>query len=175
VLRAVWLSKFGPRCSSFGAPLWSFAFVVRCLPFFNTPRRPFKQNGGGRVSAVVLVVVLCFCRYFCRPGRLLVEFLYESTPPKRRRLGKNFVTLSPKESLCVLTIGHSAGHASELKALRWGHVALLLFCLWVCAVCLFLLVVCRFWNLPGSVVPKTNPLIHGPLSLRSNAFQIRNS
>ena len=64
VLRAVWLSKFGPPCSSFGAPLWSFAFVVWCLPFFNTSRRPFKQNGGGRVSAVVLVVILCFCRYF---------------------------------------------------------------------------------------------------------------
>ena len=92
VLRAVWLSKFGPPCSSFGAPLWSFAFVVRCLPLFNTPRRPFKQNGGGRVSAVVLVVILCFCRYFCRPGWLLVEFFYESTPAKRRRLGINFVT-----------------------------------------------------------------------------------
>ena len=51
VLRAVWLSKFGPPCSSFGAPLWSFAFVVRCLPFFNTPRRPFKQNGGERGGA----------------------------------------------------------------------------------------------------------------------------
>ena len=92
VLRAVWLSKCGPPCRSFGAPLWSFAFVVRCLPFFNTPRRPFKQNGGGRVSAAVLVVILCFCRYFCRPGWLLVEFFYESTPPKRRRLGINFVT-----------------------------------------------------------------------------------
>ena len=91
VLRAVWLSKFGPPCSSFGAPLWSFAFVVRCLPLFNTSRRPFKQNGGGRVSAVVLVVILCFCRYFCRPSWLLVEFFYESTPPKRRRLGINFV------------------------------------------------------------------------------------
>lgn len=68
VLRAVWLSKFGPPCSSFGAPLWSFAFVVRCFPFFNTPKRPFKQNGGGRVSAVVLVVILCFCRYFLPPG-----------------------------------------------------------------------------------------------------------
>ena len=51
VLRAVWLSKFGPPCSSFGPPLWSFAFVVRCLPFFNTPRRPFKQNGGERGGA----------------------------------------------------------------------------------------------------------------------------
>ena len=81
VLRAVWLSKCGPPCRSFGAPLWAFAFVVRCLPFFNTPRRPFKQNGGGRVSAVVLVVILCFCRYFAaRVGCLLIFFTSQPPP-----------------------------------------------------------------------------------------------
>ena len=153
VLRAVWLSKFGPPCSSFGAPLWSFAFVVRCLPFFNTSRRPFKQNGGGRVSAVVLVVILCFCRYFAARVGCLLIFL-RVNPPQAPAIRNKFRDLKSQRKLLCMAIGHSAGHASELKALRRGHVVLLLFCLWVCAVCLFLLVVCCFWNLPGSVVQK---------------------
>ena len=110
VLRAVWLSKFGPPCSSFGAPLWSFAFVVRCLPFFNTPRRPFKQNGGGRVSAVVLVVILCFCRYFCRPGWLLVEFFYELrvNPPQAPAIRNKFHDLKSQRKLLCMYYGHWA-------------------------------------------------------------------